>query len=382
MAVSLRKRGKSYAAYWREDGKLITKSLGKDHRAAKIKMADIEKNLMAKKNGTNREIAWDEFKDKYIKCCETDLSKETVIRIKVVFNNFDKVLTIRRLSDLTPEVFEEFKTIRKNIGVMATTINRELQALKASMKKAAEWGYASANVWGVRKLPTVKKRPVFFTEQDLVVLLDKAEPFWKTVIYIGFYAGLRMGEMLNLEWTDVDFHQRILKVTPTEHWHPKDREAREVPLHPELEEHLKLWKKISSGTTKILPWNQKKNIFSRTFAKVRKRSELEQGSVHTLRHSFASHMAMRGIDLNRIREMMGHSSIVTTQIYAHLLPSSLRDAVVVLPRLGAPASADEAAPLTPAKNGKEIDASLTNHNGVNGHALPLAAAAAANFNSN
>ena len=69
------------------------------------------------------------------------------------------------------------------------------------------------------------------------------------------------------------------------------------------------------------------------FTALRKKAGIDKGSLHSLRHSFASHMAMAGVDLYRIGKMMGHSSVVTTQIYAHLLPSSLRDAILVPPNI-------------------------------------------------
>ncbi len=146
MAVALRKRGKSFSAYWREDGKVVEKSLGTDSRMAKIKSAEIEKQLLDKRKGINKEIGWDDFKEKYLTFISSDHAKDTVVRAKSVFNNFDRAMKIRWLTDLTPEVIEEFKVIRKEMGIMGSTINRELTTLKTTMKMAADWGYASTNL--------------------------------------------------------------------------------------------------------------------------------------------------------------------------------------------------------------------------------------------
>jgi integrase len=250
---------------------------------------------------------------------------------KVIFKNFNKTVHIQRLSELTPEVLEEYKLARKQSGVQASTINRELITLKSALKKASEWKYASADVWGVRKMPEVKKHPVFFTLEEINKLMASADPLWKLIVYLGFYAGLRRGEMLSLEWQDFDFERHIMRVTPKINWHPKDYEAREIPLHTTLEEYLKVWKKLSQNSSKVVPWNQPSPYLTLYFSKLLKRTGINKGSLHSLRHSFASHLAMRGIDLHRIGRMMGHSSVVTTQIYAHLLPSSLNEALSLMP---------------------------------------------------
>ncbi|MBI3551582.1 MAG: site-specific integrase [Elusimicrobia bacterium] len=300
---------------------------------AKIKLGEIEKRLMSKRNGAHQEVPWEEFISKYLDYCRANQAKETVVRNEVVFKNFNKAIPIRLLSDLAPQLLEEFKLIRKNDGIQASTINREISAIKTAMKKAAEWNYATVNVWGVRKVPEVKKRPVFYTQEEIGKLIEVADPFWRVVIYLGFYAGLRKGEMLALEWADIDFERHQVRITPKADWRPKDYDAREIETHPVLEEYLANWKKLAQPNGKVVPWDRQSNHLSMGFTALRKKAGLDKGSLHSLRHSFASHMAMAGVDLYRIGKMMGHSSVVTTQIYAHLLPSSLRDAILALPNI-------------------------------------------------
>lgn len=333
--MALRKRGNSYYCYWREGGKHYQKCVGSDLRYAKIKQAEIEKRIIDKKNGLQQDLPWKEFIDKYLTFSQSNVAKDTIVRMRVVFNNINRTLQIRMLSDFTPEVLEEFKLARKNLGLEATTINREITTIKTAMKQAAVWGYISPNVFGVRKLPEVKKHPVFFTEPEIATMLRFADPYWRAVIYLGAFAGLRRGELLNLTWGKIDFERNILKIAANEEWYPKDREERDIPMHPDLAGYLGRWKKISdaSESEKVIRWNGRGNIFSRNFARLIRQAGIKRGSLHSLRHSFASHLAMKGVDLNKIREMMGHSSIVTTQIYAHLLPSSLPEAVAKFPSI-------------------------------------------------
>ncbi|MBI4063507.1 MAG: site-specific integrase [Elusimicrobia bacterium] len=331
--AALRKRGKSWYGYWRENGKVVQRSLGTDARIAHIKLGEIEKRLIAERCGVDKEISWDEYIEKYIRYCQANQAKDSVARNEVIYRHIKRILPIRNLTDLTPQALEEYKLVRKNAGIQSSTINREIIAVKTAMKKAAEWGYLTQNVWGVRQLPEVKKRPVFYTIEEIEKLLAHSDPFMKTIIYLGFYAGLRKGEMLALEWPDIDFEGQQVRVTPKKHWHPKDYDPREIPMHPTLLEHLKNWKTVMEGSEKVLLWDRPSNYLSTWFSKLLSRTGINKGSLHTLRHSFASHLAIKGVDLYRISKLMGHSSVVTTQIYAHLLPSDMHDAVKTIAKL-------------------------------------------------
>lgn len=330
MAVCIRKRGRSYSAYWREGGKIRSKTLGRDRRMAYIKRAEMEKRLLERRSGLAIQISWEEFKEKCLTFSSANHATSTATRDGAVFKNLEQTIPVKTITELTPEKLEQYKAVRKNQEIQASTLNRELVTIKAAIKRAAEWGYAAPNLASVQKVRAIKKRPVFFTSKDLQNLLSKADPFWTMIIYLGFYAGLRRGEIIHLEWADVDFEHRLLRIKPQLGWHPKDKEAREIPIHPDLEKKLNEWREQSPDSLVVIPWDKKTTTLSCGFTRIRKRTGLTHGSLHSLRHSFASHLAMAGIDLLRIGQMMGHSSVTTTQMYAHLLPSSLREAVLKL----------------------------------------------------
>ncbi len=334
MTVCIRKRGKSYSAYWREGGKLKEMTLGRNHHLATIRQREIEERLTAQRHGLPIRIYWSEFKKKYFGFSKTNHSTQTTLRCETVFKNFEDAIHVNHLTDLTPELLEDYKSIRRGAGIQASTINRELTTLKFAVKQAGAWGYKTPDLKSVKRIPTVKKRPDFFEEGHIQSLLSEASPLWKTVILLGFFAGLRRDEILHLDWTDVDFETNQLKITPKDDWHPKDREAREVPIHPSLKDHLDEWKKQSTESNRVVPWPHTPIALTEAFSRMRQRVGIKFGTLHTLRHSFASHLAMGGVDLLRIGKMMGHSSITTTQAYAHLLPSSLREAVQKIPSIG------------------------------------------------
>ncbi|MBI4369730.1 MAG: site-specific integrase [Elusimicrobia bacterium] len=329
MATLIRRRETYYARWW-EGGKEHWKALSPNKLVAQQKLLDIGKAQKSRRYGDPveaREITWTELAEKFLGYCQTNMAQATRERNAIVLANFNKAILIHRLSELTAELLEEFKVIRRNAGIMPSTINREITVLRQAAALGKQWNYSTSDLGMVKKLPVPKKRPVFFTQEELQIMVQKADPFWRTVVFLGYHAGLRLGEMLHLEWQDVDFEKEQLRITPRNGWNPKDGEPREIDLHPSLADHLKAWKPLCQDHGRVVPWDRKTHQFSMMFSSHLRRCGIAKGSLHTLRHSFASHLAMADVNLVKIARLMGHSDISTTQIYAHLQPSSLKEAV-------------------------------------------------------
>ena len=245
--ATLIKRQETYYARWWEGGKDHWKALSQNKLVAQQKLLDLTKAQKGRRYGDPpeaREINWREIEEKYLAYCQTNMAPATRERNAIALANFDKAIPIHRLSELTAELLEEFKVIRKNAGIMPSTINRELTILRQAAALGKQWGYVTSDLGVVKKLPVPKKRPVFFVHEELQTMIQKADPFWRTVVYLGYYAGLRLGEMLHLEWQDVDFEKEQLRIAPRNGWNPKDGEPREIDLAPSLAEHLKAWKAL------------------------------------------------------------------------------------------------------------------------------------------
>jgi len=165
------------------------------------------------------------------------------------------------------------------------------------------------------------------------------------MILVAMRTGMRMGELLGLRWVDVDLSAgRIYVRQSYVKGHcglPKSGKPREIPLGDDVIEALGAHRHErgplvfcdAAGnvlTAGLLGWPLKRAV---------KRAGLRAIGWHVLRHTFASHLAMRGVPLKVIQELLGHASIVTTMIYAHLAPHVARDAVRVLDRARPPAAA-------------------------------------------
>jgi integrase len=136
----------------------------------------------------------------------------------------------------------------KAVFYYAGANNTELIALKAIFNVAVKWGYLRQNpARGVKALREIKgKTPRFLSKKEINILLKHAPPDFKPILQTFLYTGLRKAELVNLEWSDINFNRNVIQVRAKEHWQPKSNE-REIPLHPELKKVLKKLKDEAKG---------------------------------------------------------------------------------------------------------------------------------------
>jgi integrase len=213
-----------------------------------------------------------------------------------------------------------------------------------------------AQDWGIlQSAPRIKLLSVgdqrfrFLDFEEAGRLVDGAEPEWRACILLGLRAGLRLGELLALRWSDVDLDggrvvvRRALArdVVGT----PKSGRSREVPLARQAVEALRGHPRFLHSD---LVFCDERGMYSKGKAKCPlwracDKAGLERLGWHVLRHSFASHLVMRGAPLKTVQELLGHSDIRMTMRYAHLSPHACREAVLLLDDLveGSPPSSAE-----------------------------------------
>lgn len=240
-----------------------------------------------------------------------------------------------RLTEITSLHIEQFKSAKLESGLSPQTINKHLNILGKCLRCAEEWDE-------LKQVPRMKLLKVpprgfdFLSQDESEKLLASIEdPVWHTLILIALRTGLRVSELLGLEWPDIDFNRQLLCLRKSlvrgVFTSPKNNRERFIPLTPQVCHALEQIRKPSG----LLFCNKKGRPFS--YYKVRKRliRVCEQAGIrpigwHKLRHTFASHLVAAGVSLKATQELLGHSSISMTLRYAHLAPSALRSAVQVL----------------------------------------------------
>ncbi|GGD44057.1 tyrosine-type recombinase/integrase [Muriicola marianensis] len=222
-------------------------------------------------------------------------------------------------------------------GISNRSVNRKVTSLKSYYKFLLKVGDVSANPLARHKaLKTPKKVEIPFSQSEMGELLnsipfeDDFEGVRDRLIIELFYAtGIRRSELINLELRDIDLSKRTLRVLG------KRNKERIIPLLPStvhlIEEYLSLRENQlpSSGNKAVFLTSKGKKMyetlvyriingyFSKVSSKVKK-------SPHILRHTFATHMLNQGADLNSVKELLGHSSLASTQVYTHNSISELK----------------------------------------------------------
>jgi len=179
---------------------------------------------------------------------------------------------------------------------------------------------------------TEKEAP-YFTREELEKIWGNADPYWVNFLKILYYTGMRKGELINLTWKNVNLKkgQETITVISSEDYRTKTGKKRTIPLKAEA---IKIVKEQRGIDNKYVFVSREGNKIHpekpyHAMKKALEKAGLE-GDVHKLRHTFASHLVMKGKSIFEVKELLGHRDIQTTMIYAHLSPNALRDVVSAL----------------------------------------------------
>ena len=224
-------------------------------------------------------------------------------------------------------------------GLCPKTVNNHLTVLRRFLVVARKRGLIEA-VPEIEWLKSPKPEFDFLDFEEADRLVAAADGEWAATIFVGLRTGLRQGELLALRWEDVDLSKGLLSVrrsvTRGVVTTPKSGKGREVPLGDEVLAALKKHRHLRGELVfcaidgSMLGKNECKHPLWRAC----KRAGLRRGGWHVLRHTFASHLVMRGVPLKVVQELMGHATVEMTMRYAHLSPHVPREAVRLLDRRG------------------------------------------------
>lgn len=265
----------------------------------------------------------------YVKCnnkYSEIISKEKNLRVHLL-PFFGKL----KLSKIDVMKVEEYKRNKIKSGLSNKTINNHLAVLNKSLDSACEWKF-------IKERPQIKQLKLkpqshdYLSEKDCDLLLNETTGIVKEMILVGLRAGLRFGEIIALDWKDIDFERRMISVSKSFFrgvlGTPKSNRTRYIPLAGELFEIFYTRRKASGLLFADKEGGPMKHIrCSKLLYSACRRANLRMISWHILRHTFASHLVQKNISLKAIQELLGHSDIRTTMRYAHLSPTELRSAI-------------------------------------------------------
>lgn len=328
--ATLRKKGNAYFIDYRVNGRRRRKSVGHSKKLAELALKDLEVKLARKELGfEQKDSTLSKLFLDFESYRKTNLAPSTQNRYRSIIDNFKRFLKtdyphLEKISHFTPKVFEDYKGFRKGEGAHNRTINAEMIVIRMMFRLATQWGYSKENPTdGVSRLRLPKKNaPRFLTEEECQKLLDNSGSWLYPIFFTFLNTGMRKSELENLEWSDVDFNRRKVQINVKDNWSPKTNE-REIPVNDRLLKVLQKQKANANGSPYVFPDEKdckihKNRLRKRLMVLTKQLGFGEVTKIHSLRHTFASHLVMKGVDLATIKKLMGHSDIETTMIYSHL----------------------------------------------------------------
>lgn len=335
MANLFFKDGKWWLNY-RINGRRYRRSTGTANRKlAEVKLKDLEVRLF-KGEIPDRQApltgsSLPDFFRRFVEYAENNYSSEylqsDLSRIRILQEFFAR-RAIRDLRSITPGLYEEFEsTVLK--GRKPKTRKNYLVLLKTMLNYAVKWGIIEKNPIAEVGPPKITKTFHFFSEKEIAKFMQTAEEPLKTAILILVNTGMRRGELFHVRWRDVDLRAKKLRVWPYEGFIPKGKRARSIPLNDVALNALRMLKKKNKDSEFVYRPYSSIHTLRRKFTRLATKLGMA-GTLHDLRHTFASHLAMESIPIPVIKDLLGHSDISTTMIYSHLSPDHNRVAVGML----------------------------------------------------
>jgi integrase len=260
------------------------------------------------------------------------LEPGTAAIYETTFRHFTESAGDLPLRSLTLRHFDRYKSERLGT-VRPATVNIELRTLRAAFRLAARWDMLRRNpAEGLSLARLDDTERAFFTRPEFQTLLDTIkEPRLRNIVLIAAATGMRQGEILSLTWGQVDLEARVARLVNNSRFRTKSGKRRAVPLS---ETAVGVLHQVLPGDEKSLVFTLRGKPLLRRWVTTKLRRYVRDLNMdrrlnfHSLRHSFASWLALDGVSIYQISKLLGHSDVkITQQYYAHLEPGELHGVV-------------------------------------------------------
>lgn len=267
-------------------------------------------------------------------------SPHTITSYENDLKQFENFLTLTfgkddfDLNDLELTILKSFVAGLFDEDYSNRSISRKISLLKSFFKYLAKKKYIKKNVASTLIFPKLdKKLPSYLTESEAEKLFEAEQtndrkPLDAAILELFYSTGIRLSELINLKISNINFSIKTIKVFG------KGSKERIVPFGKNAElsinEYLKIRPVPAEGNSDILFLSSNGNkLYPMQVNRITKKSlegvtELKKKSPHILRHTFASHLLDKGADIRAVKDLLGHESLSTTQVYTHISPEKLK----------------------------------------------------------
>ena len=296
---------------------------------SKIETQIVEgKYLDIRKNGDIRfEDFAGQYLDTYIKLESKNVGKQESLLNNLIAQFRGKYLYQMTTLDIRGYLIQRAQNVRP------ATVNRELSLLRSMFNRAIEWELFEKNpTVGIKKLSENNSRCRWLTDKEQAALLSHCQGATKMIVLIALKTGLRRGEIMNLKWQQspgsnyVDFANNVIVI---HEGLSKSGKSRYIPMAESLKIAFENFPRQNGSDYIFFNPETGKPVGSvkASFQVALKKAGITDFKFHDLRHTFASQLVMKGVDLYTVKELLGHSTVQMTERYAHLKPEKMREAI-------------------------------------------------------
>jgi integrase len=249
------------------------------------------------------------------------------------FNRFEKSILPKlghlRLRDVSQRHLEQWISDKVAEGLKPGSVNRHITSLKAMFKAAVDWEYLPRSPAArLKKLRELERSTRFLEQEESERLLEAATAgpvYLYPIVLLALHTGMRRSEILHLRWQDMDFRRETIRVENMDGHSTKSGRVRYVAMSSLVRDYFQSKRGIGFLFPSLKGKPQRQ--LDKSFKTALKRAGIENFRFHDLRHTFASHLTMKGVPQRSIQELLGHGSGRMTERYSHLSPSHMHDAV-------------------------------------------------------
>jgi site-specific recombinase XerD len=252
---------------------------------------------------------------------------------KYIVDEFANLLGETPLAQITTWQIEKWKGEQGKTLNLAT-VNRRLTVIKHMFKKATEWDLTKNNpAAAVKRFTINSERTRFLSREEIQRVLQECEkqvtsPWLLPLVTLALNTGMRQGELLSMKWENVSLERGSITIIQSKTLRPKT-----IAINDQAREALNWLQENRYGELLFMwPWGQpigKVTVYD-VFKKACSAAGITDFRFHDLRHTFASHLVMAGVDLVTVKELLGHKTINMTNRYTHLAQEHKAQAVAKL----------------------------------------------------
>ena len=305
-----KKRGRWWILYRLANRKWRREPVGTSYTLAKQveakRKAEVAEGRFFPERKTNRQN-FQEISDNYFKLHGQNLRSKSWSQM---MPRIIAAIGAKPIGNITPQDIQAFYNQLESTS-STSTANRHLTLIKAIFNKAKAWGtfHGENPCAAVKKKREPNHRLRYLSEPEIKTLTENCHPRLYPVVACALMTGMRRGELLNLDWRDIDFGSNVIQILKS-----KSGKPREIPMMPTLRAILENLGTPHTGNVFNLPAIMLRRYFARALAA----PSITSFRFHDLRHTFASHFAMKVKDIPALQKILGHASIQMTMRYAHL----------------------------------------------------------------